>query len=79
MSGGTHELKLDGVGKLLKDYKPKYSMIELIKENGYFGMPIGLLSEEKAKKKYGNWIITSVMDFNDTKTTSIILKRGYLA
>lgn len=77
MSSGTHELKLDGVGKLLKDYKPKYSMIEVVlNENEYFGIPIGLLAEKIAKEKYGNWIITSVMDFNDTKTTSIILKRG---
>lgn len=79
MSSGTHELKLYGTGKLLKDYKPKYSMIEVIEGNEYFGMPIGIFTEKKAKEKYGDWIITSVMDFNDTKTTSIILKRGYLA
>lgn len=79
MNRETHEMKCDGIGKFLKDYRPKYSKLEVIEANGYFGTPIGIFTEKKAKKKYGDWIIASIMDFNDTKTTSVILNRKYVA
>lgn len=76
----SHEL-LDGVkGILVKDFKPKYKTIELLecKEMRPFGIfsskPIGLFKFKKVKRDYGNRKILSVMDFNDTHTTSIAIE-----
>ena len=76
----SHEL-LDGVkGILVKDFKPKYKTIELLecKEMYPFGIfstkPVGLFPFKKVRKDYGNRKILSVMDFNDTHTTSIAIE-----
>lgn len=72
----SHKL-LNGVeGILVKDFKPKYKTIELIESREIFpfGEPIGLLKFEKVKKDYGDRKIISVMDFNDTHTTSIVME-----
>lgn len=75
-----HEL-VDGVkGILVKDFNPKYKTIELLeyKEMVPFGIfaskPIGLFKFKKVKKNYGDRKILSVMDFNDTHTTSIAIE-----
>lgn len=73
----SHKL-LNGVeGTLVKDFNPKYKTIELIesKETFPFGKPIGLFRFEEVKKYYGDRKITSVMDFNDTYTTSICIEQ----
>ncbi len=73
----SHKL-LNGVeGTLVKDFNPKYKTIELIESREIFpfGMPIGLFKFEKVKKYYGDRKITSVMDFNDTHTTSISIEQ----
>ena len=72
----THDLLADVKGILVKDFTPKYSTIELIesKETYPFAKPVGLLPFEKVKKDYGNRKILSVMDFNDTHTTSIAIE-----
>lgn len=76
----SHDL-LNGVkGLLVKDFKPKYKTVELLecKEMFPFGIfaskPVGLFHFKKVKKDYGNRKILSVMDFNDTHTTSIAIE-----
>ena len=61
---------------LVKNFKPKYKTIELIESREIFpfGKPIGLFKFEKVKKDYGDRKIVSVMDFNDTHTTSIAIE-----
>lgn len=73
----SHKL-LNGVeGTLVKDFNPKYKTIELIESREIFpfGMPIGLFPLKKVKKDYGDRKIFSVMDFNDTHTTSICIEQ----
>lgn len=72
----THDLLADVKGVLVKDFTPKYSTIELIesKDTYPFAKPVGLLPFKKVKKDYGNRKILSVMDFNDTHTTSIAIE-----
>ena len=71
----SHDLLADVKGVLVKDFTPKYSTIELIesKDTYPFAKPVGLLPFKKVKKEYGNRKIISVMDFNDTHTTSIAI------
>lgn len=61
---------------LVKDFNPKYKTIELIESREIFpfGKPIGLFKFKKVKKDYGDRKIVSVMDFNDTHTTSIAIE-----
>lgn len=73
----SHKM-LNGVKRVLvKDFNPKYKTIELIESREIFpfGMPIGLFKFEKVKKDYGDRKICSVMDFNDTHTTSIAIEQ----
>lgn len=68
---------LNGIkGILVKDFNPKYKTIVLIenKEPFPFGKLIGLFPFKKVKKDYGDRKIFSVMDFNDTHTTSIAIE-----
>ncbi len=63
----------------LKDLKTKYNMIELIvRGKTFFTTVIELVSLEKAKKIYGDYVVESVKDFEDTKTTSVIVEREKL-
>lgn len=76
-SSGLHEAKTDGIGKLVKDYSPKYPLLEIIisdSECSYI-YKMEKCNKKKALKKYGDYKILSIMDFNDTKSTSLILKR----
>lgn len=72
----SHDLFTEVKGILVKDFIPKYSTIELLesKETFPFAKPIGLLPFKKVKKYYGDRKIVSVMDFNDTHTTSIAME-----
>lgn len=72
----THDLLAGVKGILVKDFIPKYSTIELIesKDTYPFAKPVGLFPFKKVKKDYGNRKILSVMDFNDTRTTSIAIE-----
>lgn len=72
----SHDLLKDVKGILVKDFIPKYSTIELIESNEkyqFLGL-VCLLPFEKVKKDYGDRKIISVMDFNDTHTTSIAIE-----
>ena len=73
----SHKLLNGAEGTLVKDFNSKYKTIELIERREIFpfGMPIGLFEFEKVKKYYGDRKITSVMDFNDTHTTSICIEQ----
>ena len=73
----SHDLSTDFKVILVKDFNPKYKTIELIESREIFpfGEPIGLFKFEKVKKDYGDRKIVSVMDFNDTHTTSIIIEQ----
>lgn len=62
----------------LKEYKFKYKNLELmIQDDDFFYMlqNIKLLNYEEAVKAYGEYEILSVMNFNDSKTTSVVLER----
>ena len=73
----SHDLFTEVKGILVKDFIPKYSTIELIESREIFpfGKPIGLFKFKKVKKDYGDRKIVSVMDFNDTHTTSIAIEQ----
>lgn len=73
----SHKLLNGAEGTLVKDFNPKCKTIELIESREIFpfGMPIGLFKFEKVKKYYGDRKILSVMDFNDTHTTSICIEQ----
>lgn len=62
---------------LIKDLKPKYEMIELMEgtrdTNGFNFL--GLMKFEDVKKEYWGRNILSVMDFDKTHTTSIIMEK----
>ena len=80
----THDLLAGVKGVLVKDFTPKYSTIELIESKEAYPCsktvcllpfkPVGVLPFKKVKKDYGNRKIISVMDFNDTHTTSIAIE-----
>ena len=72
----THDLLADVKGILVKDFIPKYSTIELIESKYTYpcAKPVGLFPFKKVKKDYGDRKILSVMDFNDTHTTSIAIE-----
>lgn len=73
----SHKLLNGAEGTLVKDFNPKYKTIELIESREIFpfGKPIGLFKFEKVKKDYGDRKIFSVIDFNDTHTTSICIEQ----
>lgn len=56
----------------LKEYKPKYKMLEAVIPSE---LVIKLMPEEAAKTQYGDYALRSVMDFDSTQTTSVIIKK----
>lgn len=56
----------------LKDYKPKYSMCEII---DYKRLRFYKMSKEQADEEFGDYDVESVKDYPDTKTTSIIISK----
>lgn len=55
----------------------KYKMYEVIErdKSGYRFRIIGLMREKDFNEKYGDRKILSIKNYNDTKTTSIIIER----
>lgn len=53
----------------------KYNMYEVIESNldGSRFKPIAIMKDTEFHKKYGNAKVLSVMDYDDTHTTSIIV------
>ena len=61
-----------------KDYKPKYSKIELVESSSDYRV-FKLIDFNKFNhliKKYGEREILSVRDYEDTHTTLIIILKG---
>ena len=73
---GTHDLIEVEELTLVKDLKPKYRVIELISPKNEFPYAriIGKFYFKDVLKKYGDKEVVSIMDFNDTRTTSIAIK-----
>ena len=62
----------------VKDTITKYKRIELIGSNKHgtkFKM-LGLLSKELADEIYGDYEVLSIRDFDETKSTSIIISES---
>ena len=76
MIKGTHELIEVEELTLVKDLSPKYKVIELISLIDVFpyARAIGKFYFKDVKKKYGDKEVVSIMNFNDTRTTSIAIK-----
>lgn len=65
---------MKNIGKVIEDYKPKYQDIELLVAYNWLEMEIiGQYKWKEVKKDYGKRMILSVKDYDDTKTTSIII------
>lgn len=64
-------------GKTNPKEKIKYKMYEVIEsdKSGYRFRIIGLMREKDFNEKYGDRKILSIKNYNDTKTTSIIIER----
>lgn len=64
---------------LVKDFKPKYMTIEYIfsNEDGTKMVIGGICFWIDFKRKYGNERILSVMDYDDTLSTSIIIEKTF--
>ena len=73
---GTHDLIEVEELTLVKDLNPKYKVIELISAIDVFpyARVIGKFYFKDVKKKYGDKEVVSIMNFNDTRTTSIAIK-----
>lgn len=73
---GTHDLIEVEELTLVKDLNPKYKVIELISQIDVFpyARVIGKFYFKDVKKKYGDKEVVSIMNFNDTRTTSIAIK-----
>lgn len=76
MIKGTHELIEVEELTLVKDLSPKYKVIELISPIDVFpyARVIRKFYFKDVKKKYGDKEVVSIMNFNDTRTTSIAIK-----
>ena len=73
---GTHDLIEVEELTLVKDLSPKHKVIELISQIDVFpyARVIGKFYFKDVKKKYGDKEVVSIMNFNDTRTTSIAIK-----
>ena len=58
----------------LKEFKPKYLMLEVIIKTGR-KYSARLLHVNIAKYVYKDYEVVSVQDFEDTKTTSVVIRR----
>lgn len=53
-------------------YKPKYETLEIIIPEE---RKVGLLNRNEAVNRYGDYLIVSKKDYDDTRSTSLILKK----
>lgn len=60
--------------KKVKNYKPKYNYIEAITVNDETFRVIGLFRWDTFLKRFGECPIESVHDYDDTKSTSIVVR-----
>lgn len=70
-------LKTKLVNKPLYMLKPKYKNLEVLfsdEKTGDMYFVKGIVKYDDLVKHYGNYIVLSIHDYEDTKTTSVILK-----
>ena len=61
----------------VKDFNPKYDEIEfLIIESGLYLQSFGIASLQTIKKKFGEYYVYSYKDFDDTKSTSVMIGKA---
>lgn len=59
-----------------KELNPKYKKIELLIDSGEFIPEYMVIKDYKfLKNKYGEHEVLSIMDFDHTKTTSVIVSK----
>ena len=58
--------------RTLRMYKPKYETLEIIIPEE---RKVGLMSQKEAVNRYGDYLIVSKKDYDDTRSTSLILKK----
>lgn len=58
--------------RTLRMYKPKYDTLEIIIPEE---RKVGLFSRKEAVNRYGDYMIVSKKDYDDTRSTSLILKK----
>ena len=58
--------------RTLRMYKPKYETLEIIIPEE---RKVGLLDRNEAVRRYGDYVILSKKDYDETRSTSLILKR----
>ena len=71
-------LKTKLVNKPLYLLKPKYKNLEVLfsnEEGNKMYFIKGIVKYDDLVKHYGNYIVLSIHDYEDTKTTSVILKK----
>ena len=65
---------------LVKDYKPKYKVIEFIDDSDHKSLFEIMFSTKLMKwndvvKRYGDYTVRSVRDYDSTRTTSVIVEK----
>lgn len=59
----------------LKEFKPNYKYLEVLIKKGENSIFIyGIKRYDKVLKKFGDYNVASARDYDDTKTTSVILE-----
>lgn len=63
-----------------KNIKTKYDVIEVVMSNkeGYRIIPIGLVKKDEFIEKFGEFDVLSTKDFEETKSTSVIIYGNFL-
>ena len=63
----------------VKDFNPKYDEIEfLIIESGLYLQDFGIANFQTIKKEFGEYYVYSYTNFDDTKSTSVIIGKAPL-
>lgn len=58
----------------LKEFKPNYKYLEVLIKNENSFFIYGIKRYDKVLKKFGDYNVASARDYDDTKTTSVILE-----
>lgn len=61
----------------VKDFNPKYDEIEfLIIESELYMQSFGIAALQTIKKEFGEYYVYSYKDFDDTKSTSVMIGKA---
>ncbi len=65
---------MKNTGRKVDEFKPKYNQVELMVAYNWLEMEVlGTMSWYEVRKKYPNRMVLSFKDYDDTKTTSVII------